>query len=870
MNRGFLLAIVVTAATGAYVGASIARARVITSTGRSPVAGNQSSEKRQALISSATADWSRQYRVQHPVYPAEHPIWSRPPGEIEQGGWEDKSNEELRARIDERGARRGDNAMMLGVLKRLAHRYAATREPRFAYKCAVILERYAEVIGVWPFFDQAGTKTYPHDVALLQYGVMMPPHYGAFWSTWHPYDLQRSHSLALAYDQIAGSGQMEKLSQETGRDVRRKIERDLLATNLAINDRYPAMYGNTEADLLEGLLVWGQALGNPELVHRAIRFGDGLRKISYFADGFWHEGSPSYHMMISGRWANNYPAACLPTYSDPPGYRDPVDGTRFDRADFAQRYAPFLEETARAMQQWVLPNGHYAAVHDTHWKSTTADRGTFGVLTGYKPSESRSLLQTWAGHAVLGSGQGDRQVQAHLHFSGTDGHEHADSLNFFLWARNKELLSETEYHGNRAWQASTAGHNTVVVDEQNQYTRGRAPRRQFSEIDDVPGVEGFWFARKNINHGDVLTDGMLRLFATDGPGVQVVEADGHRAYPADRVSLYRRTLAMIERGAGDVYFVDIFRVRGGKVHDWMLHGPLQDEYTVKTSMDLQARAGKLHTWLESLRSANTDGTWWAEFTAASGETLRTTMLAAPGTEVILAEGPAMRREGMQTFLDARRAGPESVFIAVHEPYAGQPRVQSVKLLRPERASPMAVALQVELNGRTDTILSTLDEAGEIVGNGIALRGHFAYVSAGARRSPLLYMADARSLKAGQASLAGTPAYTGAVRKTLRAAQGDANNAFATDAQLPEKKLAGKLLLTIDGDGSTRGFLVKSVTRRSTGTEIAVDRDPGMRIENGYVKLQYYPNWGIRGGLRFQIIETASEGRRDPARNRRTE
>ncbi|MDP2984091.1 MAG: heparinase II/III family protein [Candidatus Latescibacter sp.] len=815
-----------------------------------------------ALCSENEQPRNRKYNVQHPVYPAEHPIWSRSPGEDKEEGWVDKSNEELRARIDERGARRGDNRLMLKVLKHLAHRYAVTREPRYAYKCAVILERYSEVIGIWPFFNQGGTETYPHDVALLQYGVKMPPHYGAFWSSWHPYDLQESHPLALAYDQIAGSGQMEKLGQEKGYDARLKIERDLLYANLAINDRYPLMYNNTEADLLEGMLVWGQALGDPELVHRTIRFGDGLRRVSYFADAFWHEGSPSYHMMITGRWALNYPAACLAAYSDPPGYKDPMDGTRFDRVDLLKRYAPFIEEAARAMQQWILPNGHYAAVHDAHSKFTTADRwDCYGVLKGYKPLESRPLLQTWAGHAVLGRGMGANQVQAHLHFSGTNGHEHYDSLNFFLWAKNKELLSETEYLGNRAWQSGTAGHNTVVVDERNQYDRGEAPRRKFSEIDNVPGVEGFWFARTHINHGDVLTDGMLRLFATDCPGLQVVEADGHRAYPADRVTLYRRTLAMVESGGEDVYFVDIFRVRGGKVHDWILHGPLQDEYAVKTSLELQPRTGKLHTWLEQLRSARTDGPWQAEFVTSAGETVRTIMPAAPGTEVILAQGPAMRREGMQTFLDVRREGSESVFVAVHEPYLGQPRVHSVKLLAPERSSSMAVVVQVELDGRTDTILSTLEEAGEVAGNGIALHGRFGYVSTVSDGAQTLYMADARSLKAGKASLASKAAYTGAVRKTLRAPQGDALNAFVTDARLPEKDLAGRLLLTTDGDGSTRGFWVKSVTRQAEDTVIAVDRDPGMSIEKEYVKLQYYPNWGIRGGLRFRIIETATEGRK---------
>ncbi len=802
----------------------------------------------------------RKYNVSHPVYPVDHPIWTLVRGKVQADDWVARSNEELRSHIDEQGARRGDNALMLEVLQRLAHKYAQTGEAKYAYKAAVILDRYAEVIGVWPFFDQAGKKTYPHDVMLPQYGIKMPPMYGAFWSTWHPYDLQASHPLALAYDQIVASGQMEKLGKETGQDVRLKIERDLLYANLKIADRYPLMYQNTEANLLFGMLIWGQALGDPELVHRAIRFGDGLRKISYYPSMFWHEGSPSYHMMITGRWAIYYPKGCLASYSDPPGYRDPVDGARFDNADFHARYQPLLDGAASQMQKWVLPNGHYAAVHDTHWKDNTAERwDCYGVLDEYQPAESRPVLHTWVGHATLGRGQGSGQVQAHLHFSGTMGHEHQDNLNLFLWAKNRELLSETDYYGvnTRAWAASTAAHNTVVVDEQDQFRRGNAPQRQFSDIDRVPGVEDFWFARTHLKHGTTLTDGQLRLFSTDGPGIQVAEADGHRAYPSDLVDLYRRTLVMVKIDGEDIYLVDIFRIRGGATHDWMLHGPLQDDYTVTTSLNLEPPGGTRHEWLEQLRSAQTDASWWAEFKTPTGEAVRTTILPAPGTEVSLAQGPAIRREGMQTFLDVRRKGPESIFVAVHEPHAGSPRIRSVNLILAEHVSNMAVAVQVVLPDRTDTILSTLDENGVIQANGLDFRGRFAYLSdtnspyPALRRHRLLYMADAGLLKTNQQMLEGPAAYAGAVTKTLSTARGDALNAFIVDTPVSDANLTGNLLLTTDGDGSTRGFLIKSVN----GNQIEIDRIPGMTVEDGYVKLQYFPNWGIPGGLNFRIVNS---------------
>ena len=302
--------------------------------------------------------------------------------------------------------------------------------------------------------------------------------------------------------------------------------------------------------------------------------------------------------------------------------------------------------------------------------------------------------------------------------------------------------------------------------------------------------------------------------------------------------------------------MDIFRIRGGTTHDWMLHGPLQDDYTVTTSLNLKPQGGTRHEWLEQLRSAQTDASWWAEFKTTTGEAVRTTILPAPSTEVSLTQGPAIRREGMQTFLDVRRKGPESVFVAIHEPHAGSPRIHSVNLIPTEYISNMAVAVQVVLPDRTDTILSTLDENGVIQAVGLAFRGRFAYLSdtnspyPALRRHRMLYMADAGLLKTNQQVLEG-PEYIGAVTKTLSAARGDALNAFIVDTPAPDANLTGNLFLTTDGDGSTRGFLIKSVN----GNKIEIDRIPGMTVEDGYVKLQYFPNWGIPGGLDFRVINS---------------
>ena len=81
-------------------------------------------------------------------------------------------------------------------------------------------------------------------------------------------------------DSVEEGQLLAKLDTSEWDDMLVNLERDLLQANLDINDRYPLTYGNTQADRLVGMLIWGQALGDPELVHRAIRYGDALPRVS--------------------------------------------------------------------------------------------------------------------------------------------------------------------------------------------------------------------------------------------------------------------------------------------------------------------------------------------------------------------------------------------------------------------------------------------------------------------------------------------------------------------------------------------------------------------------------------------------------------
>ena len=107
----------------------------------------------------------------------------------------------------------------------------------------------------------------------------------------------------------------------------------------------------------------------------------------------------------------------------------------------------------------------------------------------------------------------------------------------------------------RNWTIGTVSHNLVVVDRQ-------------------------WQTGRN-------SDGDLLAFVPDAKGVSVVEADGKRAYAnIEGLDTYRRMLVMIPVSDKDAYVVDIFHVKGGSVHDWLIHGSANHDMTAECSVQM--------------------------------------------------------------------------------------------------------------------------------------------------------------------------------------------------------------------------------------------------------------------------------------------
>lgn len=765
--------------------------------------------------------------------------------------WVAASDEELRAQITERGAQDASNLLMRDIAWDLARLARLADDAEAAHRCAVILQRLAEVMPDWPLVTREGELRDQDDEAYRRAWDA-----NGLWGVWFVSDLDAGLPVARAFDLIHDTGAMQELG------ALEQIERGLVRY---IPEHYlerPLDLGNLTHYMLRALPQYGMAIPEPDYVHIAVQRYRWILNAMYYADGFWHEGTPAYHKDITYGLRMTVPAV-LRGYSDPPGYVSAIDLPRYDDLDLAAEYARQLDRTWDALKKLTFPNKDYAKLHD----ATYPHEAWWDV----RPEQSRPRLLGCMGHAVLGTGEGADMAELHLHYSGTHGHEHLDALNIILFARGRELISETRYRDTpgwpttREWHTATAGHNTVVIDERNQETRfpDASHRRPITPEDAMTGIGQHaglavdipdWQHRAN-GHGNALNDPKLRCFAADWDTVQVAEAEAERAYFPDP-EVYRRTVALLRIDGGQVYALDIFRVRGGAVHDWLLHGCLQDAYQVTTSLDLAPMAGTLHTYLGELRAAPADEGWVASFAYESGAQMRTHLLGQPGAQAILGRGPAMRRDGYADFIDLRHEGGESVFVAVHDPYEGAPNVLAVEPLA--WGTGMDVGLRVTLaSGMTDVILSAGGDAPfeEVAtADGITLAGRLAHLRFAGERLVHAYGVDATRLQVGEIDLSGPGAYDGEVTAVHRVEAGAQFDAFETDAALPAG-LEGRCLVVDLGGTLTQAFVIDRVEPTATGALIYTRDEPGMEIRGEVVKLMYYPGWAIPRPARFHIADT---------------
>ncbi|MDD3119625.1 MAG: heparinase II/III family protein, partial [Victivallales bacterium] len=180
----------------------------------------------------------------------------------------------------------------------------------------------------------------------------------------------------------------------------------------------------------------------------------------------------------------------------------------------------------------------------------------------------RSNLLAAYGKASLQNEDPKHPAALEFAFANYPNHRHRDGLHFELFAANAPLMPDFGYPDSASdddptyqpYYSGTVIHNTVMVDERSQET---------------PQVVG-------------------RLLAYDPTQkIKYVAADALGAYPG-RVAKYGRSLLWYQAAPGKTITLDVFRVVGGKRHDYIIHGAGKEVVTnVKlTPQDGGTLAGK--------------------------------------------------------------------------------------------------------------------------------------------------------------------------------------------------------------------------------------------------------------------------------------
>jgi hypothetical protein len=599
------------------------------------------------------------------------------------GSWYTDDIDDLCALISNNGSQDWNNWDMRDATGLFGKLYDVTSNYTHAEKAAKLLKSFADHMPNWQLYHKYTTtgQTGPFPASSNAAGLWGKDPNGG-WSGADSifYDLQGygGKPLAEAYYYIYNSNAMQNLG------VLSAIETDVLGRHLDIQYLRGFTNLNYAGAQMGGVLHFEHALDEPNYIaaamHDCVWNTRAMYKVKFFADGWWCEGTCGYHNMAHGGLINDVVNKFAQGYSDPPGYIDAGDGTRYDNLDLYAELpcigrASWIRESA--IQPAIGPNSH--PNHEEHF---VIGDTAFNMIAWYssKMTEADSLLYGCMDHAVLGTGEKDGDdindlTQASLHFGQMNIHEHLDTLHFTLFAKGKEIMSETDYkplssgvtdpNADRLWNTSTAGHITVVVDNEDQPRRidSDALKRTKQPEDDVPGIPD-WENRWE-GQGNNMQEGELKIFADDFENVQVVEVDAQKAYgtriDGQLMDRYRRMIALVKIDQHDSYVVDIFRVKGGSIHDYMLHSCLEEPYT----MQIYDAAGSpqtlnkywsdpMHTYIHSTYYCTARYDWSVVSTlndnSAAVKSFVLGINDSANMYVIKGQGQAMRRNGDAEFL----------------------------------------------------------------------------------------------------------------------------------------------------------------------------------------------------------------------------
>lgn len=393
--------------------------------------------------------------------------------------------------------------------------------------------------------------------------------------------------LAWAYDLLSGADFLSDEEQEV-------ISNDLLREAATTIARYDAGQSNWQSWHNAGMAAVAFALDDPELIAKVIDGPSGFRfqlRKSVSSDGFWYEGSFTYHYYaLDALWQTAEMAARAGGLDL---FQEPGFAAMFSApAQFALpdgTLAPFNDATTvnlKNYSRWY--ESAYARWGDPlfAWLAGSRGRGKEALLFGNPElgqGQNVALSSTLfpnAGYAVLRSPSQHTLILKFGPHGG--GHGHYDKLSFVSYARDGILAVDPGTQAYAApthatWDLQTVAHNTVVVDERSQ--------------------------------GEATGNLLASQF---GENYSFVRADAGAAYRNARLS---RSILLTNE-----YALDLFTAEStdGAEHnfDWVYHnaGEVWTDLPLAAGANLPRTNGYQH--LSNNRSAPTEDDWQLRFDGA--------------------------------------------------------------------------------------------------------------------------------------------------------------------------------------------------------------------------------------------------------------
>ena len=744
------------------------------------------------------------------------------------------SDKQLRDKIDERGLMNFWHPLMKSAALYYARIYEMSGNEYYAKRACIILERFGEVLDKWKLYYQRN----PHNKEGRGEFVLnkrVPKAYSNYglWGWWgNVHGLNNAKPLLDAYLLIKRSASFKNLPDKD----KKIIVNDLLYKTVEKHLYLPFQpLHNQSMNRISGMIYFGKRLNRPEYIHTAFRWINEMIHLAYRRDGLWFEGTESYGISVSKKIIQVVNE--LRGWSDPSGFKDPVDGKRFDNFKPEEELEYNFKMIKNAFNKLALPDGRSIPLEDTIWDAKNQ-------FFGKAPKIAEPFLFGASGIGMLGFGKNEHQVRLYLHWDDSAGHDHMDMLGIALWAENQEICSETGYRGTYEWNKSTAAHNTVMIDEKNQPGMHNRDYIEKKANDIIYRYPHYKFGQLIWNRSCYDDAGELLLWDVSDKDVQLVEVNGRKAFKkSEGINKYQRTLVLVRTGKESFYIVDIFRIKGGKVHDWMLHGNLGKNYDIKLlaengkNIPLKDKNGKIGKFMTNLKSSvSWNKNLLIEFAANDKKVLRSIVCGYPGTEVIVAEGPSVRlrsepaawgKPGYSSvktrykvnskYLSVRRHGPDNIFIAVHEALSGKSSIKGVEFLSMKDP----VKVKVKLKGSEDIIESS--------------------------DGRIKYSSKTKVVTFGSMNL------TGKVFALTSMDRGDEDNSFTISGNLHQKVGNGELIIILDGDKRRHPYIIKKIIPIDDNrTKIIVKGETGMLIEKKLMIMTYYPSWDISGKLTYLI------------------